>query len=95
MSKYVISATMLSRELSKILNKVLYQGRYFEIRRGNEIIAKLIPVEDKLYHPKMTVSELQKFIAHLPSLDKEDCQDFLNDIKSIRSQMTSEENPWD
>ena len=43
MLTHMISATEMSRSLSDVLSKVYYQGQSFEIKRGKEVIAKLIP----------------------------------------------------
>ncbi len=91
MSKHIISATDLSRDLSRILNQVHYQGQNFEIRRGREIIAKIIPVEA----PQRKVRGLQAFLASLPHLDQDDAENFLNDINKVRENMPHEGNPWD
>ncbi len=92
MLKHTISATELSRDLSRILNKVHYQGQDFEITRGKEIIARIIPAEP--HQHRVTVSGLQELLASLPPLDQNDRQDFLKDIKAIRSKIDEEENPW-
>ena len=93
MSKHVISATDLSRTLSAILNRVLYQGQDFEIKRGKEIIARIIPVEPHKH--KLKLGNLKEFLDRLPALDKDDRQAFFADIKSMHSKMKHEENPWD
>jgi antitoxin (DNA-binding transcriptional repressor) of toxin-antitoxin stability system len=93
MSKHTISATELSRDLSRILNKVHYQGQDFEITRGKEIIARIIPAEP--HQRKVTINQLQELLANLPPLEQNDRQDFLKDINAIRSKIAQEENPWD
>lgn len=93
MQYHVISATEASRSLSSILNKVHYQGQSFEIKRGREVIAKIIPAES---HKKiLKISELATLFQNLPSLELEDSQSFENDLKNIRTQLPAEKGSWD
>jgi hypothetical protein len=91
MTRHIINATTLSRDLSRILNKVHYQGQHFEIRRGREIIAKIIPTEAR----QRQVRGLQALLASLPHLDEDDIENFFNDLNKVRKNMPHEENPWD
>lgn len=93
MSIRVISATEVSRDLSGFLNKVHYQGQSFEIKRGREIVACLVPCATS--SPRMTIGGLIKLLSHLPALDKNDAEEFSQTIETIRSQMRHEENSWD
>lgn len=93
MSTHVISATEISRSLSDILNKVHYRGERYDIKRGKEIIAKIVPVSTKKVG--LRISELNRLFKDLPQLDKKDQQSFENDIKQIRIDMKDENNPWD
>ena len=93
MSIHVISATDASRSMSNILNKVHYQGQSFEIKRGREVIAKIVPVMPKKHN--MQVSELNEFFKRLPMLDAEDSQVFAEDMKQVRAHAHFEGNPWD
>lgn len=93
MSTHIISATEASRSLSLIFNRVHYQGEHFEIKRGKEIIAQIIPVEPKKHDFK--VGELKKFFETLPKMDEEDKVAFEADIEHIRSQNKHEEESWD
>lgn len=56
MPSHIITATEASRSLSNILNKVHYQGESYEIKRGKEVIAKIVPAIPKKH--SMKVSEL-------------------------------------
>jgi antitoxin (DNA-binding transcriptional repressor) of toxin-antitoxin stability system len=38
-----LSATNAARNFSDLINRVRYQGASFEIERGNEVIARIIP----------------------------------------------------
>lgn len=93
MSIQRISATEASRSLSTILNKVHYQGESYEIKRGKEIIARIIPATSKKIVLK--VRELNSLFRHLPKFESEDQQAFENDINQIRVDTKAEPNPWD
>jgi len=93
MSTHIISATEASRTLSIILNKVHYQGEHYEIKRGKEIIAQIIPVSHG--HPSMKVRELKEFFKNLPSIEAEDQLAFGKDIEDIRAQNKFKDESWD
>ena len=93
MSIHTISATEASRSFSNILNKVHYQGESYEIKRGNEIIAKIIPITSKKSFLK--ISDLDKLLKYIPHLDKQDQDAFANDVEKIRTQMKLEDKSWD
>jgi antitoxin (DNA-binding transcriptional repressor) of toxin-antitoxin stability system len=93
MSNHTISATQASRTFSKILNKVHYQGESYDIKRGKEVIAKIVPATAK--KSILKVSELNKLFKRLPSLESGDEEIFKKDLEQIRAQMNTEGNPWD
>ena len=90
---HIITATEVGRSLSTILNKIHYQGESYEIRRGKEIIAQMIPIAGK--KTGLKISELNALFKRLPQLDREDQEMFEKDIEQIRFEMKSEHNPWD
>jgi hypothetical protein len=93
MSSHIISSTEASRSFSTILNKVHYQGEIYVIKLGKEVIAKIIPASPKKPNLKIgTVNELFRNIAHL---DEDNRAAFEKEIKSIRSNMKLEDEPWD
>ena len=93
MSTHIISATEASRTLSVILNRVHYQGEHYEIKRGKEIIAQIIPVAHKKM--PMKVGALNEFFKKLPTLESEDQIIFENDIAHIRAQNKFDDQSWD
>ena len=90
---HIITATEASRSLSTILNKIHYQGESYEIRRGKEIIAQMIPVASK--KTGLKIGELNALLKRLPPLDREDQAMFEKDVEQIRLEMKSEHDPWD
>lgn len=93
MSRHVISATEASRSFSHILNKVHYQGESYEIKRGKEVIAKIVPAAPK--KAMLKVSVLNEVFQHLAALQEDDAQAFEKDIQQIRSHMKAEDDSWD
>lgn len=87
-----ITATVAIRTFSDLLNKVHYQGKTFEIKRGREIIARICPAQPT--EKGLLASELNEFFTRLPSLEKEDAAKFKKTIREIRS-MKPEKDPWD
>ncbi len=95
MSKHIVTATEASRTFSSILNKVHYLGESYEIRRGKEVIACIVPAKPN--REVLKVAELNAIFEHLPTLDEKDKEAFANDIESIRHQMNNEDRSklWD
>lgn len=93
MSTHLVTATDVSRFLSDILNKVYYQGESFDIKRGKEMIARIIPF--KKYQKTMSLMDCRDFFKKLPQLDAEDALAFERDLQEIRVQAHTEEHLWD
>ena len=95
MSLHIITATEAGRSLSNILNKVHYQGESYDIKRGKEIIARIIPVKPKT--TLLKVKDLNNLFKHLPHLENKDQADFQKDIELIRAQMKldDKDKSWD
>lgn len=91
MQKNTISATVMNRNLSDILNKVYYQGKSFEIRRGKEIIAKIAPFG----LPTLKVEDLNEFFDSIPKLEKGDDKLFEKEIMHFRKQLKIDGDQWD
>ncbi len=77
-----ISATDAARQFSELLNRVKYQGQSFEITRGNESVARIVPTH--LYGTTQ-VAELNALFAALPHLEPEDAREFATDLSAIRA----------
>jgi len=90
MSSHIITSTEANRHFSDLLNRVRYQGQSFDIKRGKEIVAKLVPVK-----PIMPASQFKAFLKSLPALSPEDRQDFEKIIEEQRSHLHETRNVWD
>lgn len=95
MSTHIISATEASRTLSDILNMVHYQGERYEIKRGNNIVAQIIPASSRKKIASFKVKKLGAFFKQLKMMDADDSDAFLNDIEDIRAQNKVEDKSWD
>ena len=95
MTNVVISATEASRTFSDVLNRVYYQDKTFEIKRGKEVVAKLIPFNKSANKTTLTTKEMKNFFESLPVLDKEDCKLFEKNISQLRKQDKLGQTKWD
>ena len=87
-----ISATDAARNFSDLLNRVRYQGGQFEIARGTEVVARIVPAEP----PRAAnLAELDAQLAQLPKLDAEDSASFEKDLLALRSETSAPEPEWD
>ncbi len=86
-----LSATEAARRFSDLLNRVRYQGASFEIARGNEVVARIVPAA-----PPRTVkvADLDELFEQLPRLDPEDAERFEKDLRSIRRDASLPESKW-
>jgi antitoxin (DNA-binding transcriptional repressor) of toxin-antitoxin stability system len=87
-----ISATHAARNFSDLINRVRYQGISFEIERGNEVIARIIPASPSI---TLSIADLDAQWAQLPRLDSEDAGLFEASIQDIRQNATLPESLWD
>lgn len=88
-----ITATEATRMFSDLLNKVHYQGKTYEIKRGRDVIAKIGPAQTA--GKGFAVSELNAFFANLPALDEEERVQLKKTLKEVRSKIKAEKDPWD
>lgn len=87
-----ISATDAARNFSDLLNRVRYQGGRFEIARGTEVVARIVPAEPSR---AANLAELDERLAQLPKLDADDSAAFENDLLAVRGETTAPEPEWD
>jgi antitoxin (DNA-binding transcriptional repressor) of toxin-antitoxin stability system len=87
-----ISATHAARNFSDLINRVRYQGTSFDIERGNEVIARIVPVSA---HSTLSIAELSVLWAQLPRLDHEDATLFEESLNDIRQSASLPDTLWD
>ncbi|MDP2834253.1 MAG: hypothetical protein Q8Q28_13360 [Pseudomonadota bacterium] len=91
MTATTLTATTLARNFSEYLNQVRYQGAEFDIRRGNEIIARLCPPRPSAGYP---VERLAGLYAGLPTL-ADDADAFLEDLREAERHLAMERDAWE
>jgi antitoxin (DNA-binding transcriptional repressor) of toxin-antitoxin stability system len=87
-----ISASHAARNFSALVNRVRYQGESFEIERGNEVIARIIPAAPSA---TLSIADLDEQWAQLPRLAPEDAALFEASLQDIRPNTTLPGSPWD
>lgn len=87
-----ISATAAARGFSEVLNQVKYRGVSFEVERGNEVVARIVPAGP---HSNLRISDLNQLFARLPALGEADALAFEQDIEEFRNSLPLEEDPWE
>ena len=86
-----ITATEAARNFSDILSRAQYRGESFEVTRGGEVIARIVPGERK----RLTVGELRELWAKRKRLDPEDAIQFEKDLEEIRASAPAAPYKWD
>jgi prevent-host-death family protein len=81
-----VTATEAARNLSDLLNRVLYRGERFTVVRGGEDVAAIVPAAAA----RVTLGELRRALAGLPAPDNE----FLSDLERIRGEQPPAEPSW-
>jgi antitoxin (DNA-binding transcriptional repressor) of toxin-antitoxin stability system len=92
MSIKLITATEAARNFSEVLNKVSEQGASYEVRRGREVVARLVPA-----HPlprRISVAELAELLRRLPALEPGDGPRFEKDLAAARRRLRPPRDPW-
>ncbi len=90
MSKHVVTSTEANRHFSDLLNRVRYQGQSFDIKRGKEIVAKLVPVK-----PMILANEFATFLKNLPLLESGDAEIFKKSVAELRDNISIIKDLWD
>lgn len=87
-----INATEAARNFSDVLNQVKYQDTSFEIMRGRDVIARIVPIGPAR---GLRVSELNALFAKLPRLAEDDVDVFERDIEESVMRLAGKEHEWD
>jgi antitoxin (DNA-binding transcriptional repressor) of toxin-antitoxin stability system len=83
-----ITATEAARRLSDLLNRVRYRGERFQILRGGEVVAQLVPA----VQTSLDVQGLCTLLGRLRSVDDR----FASDLERIQAeQPPAPGDPWD
>ncbi|MGH8728818.1 MAG: hypothetical protein ACREV9_11850 [Burkholderiales bacterium] len=86
-----ISATEAARNFSEILNQVKYQSAHYDIVRGRDVVARLVPPVVTAGFP---IAKLNDFFTRVPGLERDDAVAFEKEIKALRKRAGKARDPW-
>ena len=92
MEKKTISATDAARQFSDVLNQVRYQGAEFDIVRGREVVARLVPAAAT---GGVALDKLDELMRQLPHLGEHKAKLFARDIERGLARMRPDIIEWD
>ncbi len=87
-----LTATDAARRFSKVLNQVRYQGVEFDIVRGKEVVARLVPAGPP---GGVALDRLDDLIRLLPRLGPREAEPFARDIERGLARMRPDAVEWD
>jgi antitoxin (DNA-binding transcriptional repressor) of toxin-antitoxin stability system len=87
-----ITATDAARSFSDVLNQVRYQGAEFDIVRGNEVVARLVPAAPA---GGVALDQLDELVRSLPRLGPREAERFALDIERGLARMRPDAVEWD
>lgn len=87
-----VSATDAARNFSDILNQVRYQAAEFDIVRGREVVARILPATPAGGVP---LDELAELLKALPRLGPKEADRLARDIERGLSRMRSDTVEWE
>lgn len=80
--KGTISVTEAVRNFADFINRVAYRGEQFVLERGGRPVARLVPIPQA-----GRLGDLPDLMADLPSLDREDAEDFAHDMEDASAEL--------
>lgn len=83
-----ITATEAARSFSDLLNRVRYRGEAFEVMRGREIVACLVPPG-----PEQNTATVRALLDRLQGSAETDA-DFAADLEAIQLEPPPSRDPW-
>jgi antitoxin (DNA-binding transcriptional repressor) of toxin-antitoxin stability system len=92
MAAKTVTATEVVRNFSDIINQVRYQSAEFEIVRGKEVVARLVPPAPPGGVP---LDKLGELISALPRLGRREADALARDIARGLSRMRTDVVEWD
>ncbi len=87
-----ITATYAARRFSDVLNQVRYQGAEFDIVRGREVVARLVPAAPP---GGVALDRLDELVRSLPHLGPGEAESFAQDISRGLARMRRDAVEWD
>ena len=87
-----ITATEAARNFSDVLNQVRYQGAEFDVVRGKDVIARIVPAVPARGVP---ISQLNTLVRAWPRLGPRKAEAFAKDIERGLARIRPDEVEWD
>jgi antitoxin (DNA-binding transcriptional repressor) of toxin-antitoxin stability system len=82
-----VTATEAARNLSDLLNRVRYRGESFDVVRGGEVVARIVPATSK----RATVRDLFALLRDFGPVD----DTFADDLEAVQNmKLPMPEDPW-
>lgn len=88
----LVTATEAARRFSDVLDNVSHHGASYDIKRGREVIARLVPA--RTVPRSITVKELSGLLSRLPSLDPGDAERLEKDVAAERKRLRAPRDVW-
>ena len=85
-----ISATEAARNFSDVLNQVHYRDTSFAITRGQNVVAKLMPITKQ----GISLSELEDLMRRLPALGEQEVKTWHKSIRLLRNKQKAQIRSW-
>ena len=92
MAAKTITATDAARRFSDVLNQVRYQSMEFDIVRGKEVVARLVPAAPL---GGIALDRLDGLVRSLPRLGPREAEVFARDIERGLARMRPDAVAWD
>jgi antitoxin (DNA-binding transcriptional repressor) of toxin-antitoxin stability system len=92
MAAKTITATEAARSFSDVLNQVRYQGTEFDIVRGKDVVARLVPAGPP---GGVALDRLNELVRALPRLGPGEAELFARDIERGAGRMRPDTVEWD
>lgn len=93
MHTLTLPATDAARNFSDVLNRVRYQSARFDITRGREVVARIVPpLQAPGGMPVAALGELLRRLA--PMLSADERKRFASDVARARKQLKKPVNKW-
>jgi antitoxin (DNA-binding transcriptional repressor) of toxin-antitoxin stability system len=88
-----ISITECARSFSEVIGRVNYRREEFNIKKGKQIVARLIPGRP---NSNVLIKDLGAIFKNGPHLDQEDTYDLQKTLTSLRKMTDNlEANKWE
>jgi antitoxin (DNA-binding transcriptional repressor) of toxin-antitoxin stability system len=94
MRPIVIAATDAARNFSDLLNRVRYQAASFDVTRGREVVARIVPPTGTT--EGMALADLAGLLRRLtPLLSPDERKRFAADVTAARKKLKTPASKWD